>query len=124
MLHTKYQGSRTYGFRKEDFFNGFPHITLCKTCYPGGGAIYGPRDIEDLREGGGVGIVVQMLKTKYHKNLLGTNFVQTCRLNSIYTMACFRAFVMIVYLVINCLISQPIHMLWVLIRTIQMRRFF
>ena len=30
---------------------------------------------------------------------------------------------MIVYQVINCLISQPKHMLWVLIRTIAMRRF-
>ena len=24
MLHTKYQGSRTYGFRQEDFFMFFP----------------------------------------------------------------------------------------------------
>ena len=31
-----------------------------------------------------------------------------------FTMACIRAFVMIVYQVINCLISQPKHMLWVL----------
>ena len=28
-----------------------------------------------------------------------------------FTMACIRAFVMIVYQVINCLISQPKHML-------------
>ena len=27
---------------------------------------------------GGGGDVVKMLKNKYHKNLLGTNFVQTC----------------------------------------------
>ena len=25
MLHTKYQGSRTYGFRQEDFFNVFSY---------------------------------------------------------------------------------------------------
>ena len=30
-----------------------------------------------------------------------------------FTMACIRAFVMIMYQVINCLISQPKHMLWV-----------
>ena len=41
-----------------------------------------------------------------------------------FAMACFRALVMIVYQVINCLISRPKHMLWVLIRTVQMRRFF
>ena len=41
-----------------------------------------------------------------------------------FTMACIRAFVMIVYQVINCLISQPKHMLWVLKRTVTMRRFF
>ena len=40
------------------------------------------------------------------------------------TMACFRALAMIMFRVINCLISQPKHMLWVLIRTVRMRRFF
>ena len=35
-----------------------------------------------------------------------------------------KALVMIVYQVINCLISQPKHMLWVLKRTAAMRRFF
>ena len=40
-----------------------------------------------------------------------------------FTMACIRALVMIVkYQVINCLISQPKHMLWVLKRTVAMRR--
>ena len=47
MLHTKYQGSRTYGFRQEDFFKGgtsrlcFSYsITsneLFATCWPSGG---------------------------------------------------------------------------------------
>ena len=41
-----------------------------------------------------------------------------------FTMACIRALVMIVYQVINCLISQPKHMLWVLKRTVAMRPFF
>ena len=41
-----------------------------------------------------------------------------------FTMACIRALVMIAYQVINCLISQPKHMLWVLKRTIELRRFF
>ena len=39
-------------------------------------------------------------------------------------MACIRALVMSAYKVINCLISQPKHMLWVLKRTVAMRRFF
>ena len=38
MLHTKYQGSRPYGFRQEDFFHVFPYIGLCKTSdHRGGG---------------------------------------------------------------------------------------
>ena len=41
-----------------------------------------------------------------------------------FTMACIRALVMIVYQVINCLISQPKHSLCVLKRTVTMRRFF
>ena len=41
-----------------------------------------------------------------------------------FTMACIRALVMIAYQVINCLISQPNHMLWVLKRTVAMRQFF
>ena len=39
-----------------------------------------------------------------------------------FTMAYIRAFVMIVYQVINYF--QPKHMLWVLKRTVAMRRFF
>ena len=42
MLHTKYQGSRPFGFRPEDFSH-FPYISLCKTCDLRGGAIFGPR---------------------------------------------------------------------------------
>ena len=41
-----------------------------------------------------------------------------------FTMACIRALVMIAYQEINCLISQSKHMLWVLKRTVSMRRFF
>ena len=43
MLHTKYQGSRSYGFRQEDFVMFFPYISLCKTCDPRDGAIFGPQ---------------------------------------------------------------------------------
>ena len=42
MLHTKYQGSRTYGFRQEDLFNVFPYISLCKRCDPRGGPFLAP----------------------------------------------------------------------------------
>ena len=45
MLHTKYQGSRPCGFRQEDFVHVAPYISLCKTCDPRGGAIFGPRAI-------------------------------------------------------------------------------
>ena len=41
-----------------------------------------------------------------------------------FTMACIRALVMSAYHVINCLISKPKHMVWVLKRTVTMRRFF
>ena len=36
MLHTctKYQSSRPYCFRQEDFFHVSPHMSLCKTCDP------------------------------------------------------------------------------------------
>ena len=37
MLHNKYQGSRPYGFRPEDFFNVLLYINLCKYCDPGSG---------------------------------------------------------------------------------------
>ena len=36
MLHTKYQGSRSYGFRQEDFVMFFP-ISLVKHVTPGRG---------------------------------------------------------------------------------------
>ena len=41
-----------------------------------------------------------------------------------FTMTCIRVFVMIVYQVINCLIYQSKHMVWVFKRTASMRRFF
>ena len=41
-----------------------------------------------------------------------------------FAMACIRALAMSAYKVINCLISQPKHMLWVLKRTVLMRRYF
>ena len=40
-----------------------------------------------------------------------------------FTMACIRALVVIGYQVINCLISQPKHKLWVLNRTVAVRQF-
>ena len=39
MLHTKYQSSRPYGFRQEDFLMFF-YISLCKACDPWGVAIF------------------------------------------------------------------------------------
>ena len=42
----------------------------------------------------------------------------------LFAAACIRALVMIGHQVINCLISQPKHKLWVLKRTVAMRRFF
>ena len=36
MLHTKYHGSKPYGF-KQDFFHAFPYIGLCKHVTPGAG---------------------------------------------------------------------------------------
>ena len=40
MLHTKYQGSMSYGCRQEDLY-AFPYISLYKTCDPMGRAIIG-----------------------------------------------------------------------------------
>ena len=34
MLHTKYQGSRPFGFRLEDFFMVPLYVSLCKTFDP------------------------------------------------------------------------------------------
>ena len=45
MLCTKYQGSRPYGFRQEDFFHVFPNISLCKTCGHPGWVIFGTKGI-------------------------------------------------------------------------------
>ena len=44
MPHTKYKGSRPYGFRQEeeDFFNVFPCIDLCKQYDPRAGPFLGP----------------------------------------------------------------------------------
>ena len=42
MLHIKYQGPRPCGCRQEDFFSKFPYISLCKTCGPLDGTIFGP----------------------------------------------------------------------------------
>ena len=65
------------------------------------------------------GTLSKCSKTLYYKNFLETCFVKTCR-----QMTCIRALVMSAYKVIHCLISQPKHMLWVLKRTVTMRRFF
>ena len=37
MLHTKYQGSRHYGFRQEELFHVSSYISLCKASDPKGG---------------------------------------------------------------------------------------
>ena len=42
ILHTKYQGSRPFGFRQEDLFIMFPILSLCKTFDPQGMAISAP----------------------------------------------------------------------------------
>ena len=42
---TKYQGSKPYGFRQEDFFHVSPYIGLCKACDPKAGSFFGPRVI-------------------------------------------------------------------------------
>ena len=42
MLHTKYQGSRPYGFRQENFSMFFHYISLCKICDPWCGVIFWP----------------------------------------------------------------------------------
>ena len=39
MLHTKYQGSRLYGFRQEDFAKFFPISAYVKHVNPGAGQI-------------------------------------------------------------------------------------
>ena len=44
MLHTIYQGSRPYGFRQE-YFQVFPYISMCKIWDPQGSAIFRPRGI-------------------------------------------------------------------------------
>ena len=62
-------------------------------------------------------------KTIYYKNLLGTNLYKPVGTYHL-TMACIRALVMIVFQVINCLISQPNHRLWALKRTVTTRLFF
>ena len=51
MLHTKYQGSKPYGFRQEDFFHVFPYIGLCKTCDPGAGHFWHRRYLNKLGRG-------------------------------------------------------------------------
>ena len=44
LQYTKYESSRPYGFREEDF-KKFPYIFQCKTFDPWGGAIFDPRGI-------------------------------------------------------------------------------
>ena len=42
MLHTKYQGSRTFGFRQEDFFMFLPILVYVKHVTPKGGSFLDP----------------------------------------------------------------------------------
>ena len=44
MLHLEYQGSMPCGFRQEDF-SCVSYISLCKTCDPWSGVIFGTRGI-------------------------------------------------------------------------------
>ena len=39
MLHTKYQGSRPYGFSQKDFFHVFPILAYVKRVTPGAGPL-------------------------------------------------------------------------------------
>ena len=57
MLHTKYQGSRPCGFRKEDF-SCFSYISLCKTCDPREGAIFGLNNFGRDALDGALGLMV------------------------------------------------------------------
>ena len=67
------------------------------------------------------GTLSKCSKTLYYKKLLET-YKPVGKYQ--FAMACIRALVMSAYKVINCLISQPKHMLWVHKRTVSMRRFF
>ena len=42
MLHTKYQGSRPYGFRQEGFSIFFPILAYVKHVIPGAGPFLAP----------------------------------------------------------------------------------
>ena len=44
MLHTKYQGSRPCGFRREDFFMFLPILVYDKHVTPGAGSFLAPGD--------------------------------------------------------------------------------
>ena len=60
---------------------------------------------------------VKMLKTINYEKTYQEPIVYKYQ----FTMACIRAEVMVAYHVVNCLISQQKHMLWVLKRTVAMR---
>ena len=66
--------------------------------------------------GHGEGGDVKKLKTSYHKNFLELILYKPVGKYQC-TMTCIRALVMIAYQVINCLTSQPKHMLLVIKRT-------
>ena len=51
MLYTKYQGSRPYGSRQEDFSMFFLIKPICKTCDPQGGAIFSSSGMNKLGRG-------------------------------------------------------------------------
>ena len=61
MLHTKYQSSRPYGFRQEDFYVS-PYISLSNACDPWGVAFFGPRGLISTNL---VEVNQMMLHTKY-----------------------------------------------------------
>ena len=71
---------------------------------------------------GGGGTLSKCSKTLYYKNILETYFVKPVGKYQ-FAMASIRDLVKSAYKVITYPISQPKHMLWVLKRTVSMRRF-
>ena len=70
------------------------------------------------------GDVVEMLKNTLSQKLIRNLFCKKLSVNINLQWHMYQGLVMSAYKVINCLISQPKHMFWVLKRTVSMRRFF
>ena len=63
MLHTKFKGSRSYGFRHEDFYM-FSLLILCKKCVSLDGAFFSPQghNLNKLGKGPPVDATYQISK--------------------------------------------------------------